>query len=141
MLWDDFNERLKIDLYFYISKNFDSVIHVRFPSGFTAIFPFGRYRYKRVRAFLEYAGLIFPKWTAETTSPACREDSFVTAMRSAIPGLPDVIQFNAATSFHSCGRSQPQSKSLLTFARESWTKSAKHQCFQGFLTFAPIITE
>jgi len=60
---------------------------------------------------------------------------YCSAMRSAIPGLPDDIQFYAAASFHGCGCSLPQSKSFAHFfARESWTKSAKHQCFQGFLT-------
>lgn len=40
---------------------------------------------------------------------------YCSAMRSAIPGLPDDIQFCAAASFHGCGCSLPQSKSFAHF--------------------------
>ena len=40
---------------------------------------------------------------------------YCSAMRSAIPGLPDDIQFYAAASFHGCGCSLPQSKSFAHF--------------------------
>ena len=60
---------------------------------------------------------------------------YCSAMRSAIPGLSRwVFCFDAASSFLKRGCSSPQSYSLLSLCSWSWTKSAKHQCFQGFLT-------